>query len=183
MLKPLGGRGRLRHLFVTPEEAEAMKIRLADAGIAPGDVVIGVNPGARPARRASEAVLPERYAEVVSSPGERIRKPGCEARSRGDSRRKEETAGEIHRSTDRGRPHRRQCSGADDGLEPSARQTLPTLATRRYRPMHVAAAFDVPLVAVFGPTDWQATSPYRVAAQLRCSSSSPAPPACCGNVR
>ncbi|HAP39477.1 MAG TPA: lipopolysaccharide heptosyltransferase II, partial [Nitrospira sp.] len=26
-------------------------------------------------------------------------------------------------------------------------------------PMHVAAAFKVPLVAVFGPTDWQTTSP------------------------
>jgi heptosyltransferase-2 len=33
-------------------------------------------------------------------------------------------------------------------------------------PMHVAAAFNVPLVAVFGPTDWQTTSPFGVDAQL-----------------
>jgi heptosyltransferase II len=33
-------------------------------------------------------------------------------------------------------------------------------------PMHVAAAFSVPLVAVFGPTDWQTTSPYGVDAKL-----------------
>jgi heptosyltransferase-2 len=32
--------------------------------------------------------------------------------------------------------------------------------------MHVAAAFNVPLVAVFGPTDWQTTSPFGVDAQL-----------------
>ena len=33
-------------------------------------------------------------------------------------------------------------------------------------PMHVAAAFNVPLVAVFGPTDWHTTSPYGVDAKL-----------------
>jgi heptosyltransferase-2 len=33
-------------------------------------------------------------------------------------------------------------------------------------PMHVAAAFKVPLVAVFGPTDWQTTSPFGVDAKL-----------------
>ena len=30
----------------------------------------------------------------------------------------------------------------------------------------MAAAFNVPLVAVFGPTDWKTTSPFRVDAQL-----------------
>jgi len=27
-------------------------------------------------------------------------------------------------------------------------------------PMHIAAAFDVPIAAIFGPTDWNKTSPW-----------------------
>jgi heptosyltransferase-2 len=34
------------------------------------------------------------------------------------------------------------------------------LLTNDTGPMHIAAAFGVPVVAVFGPTDWRTTSPY-----------------------
>jgi heptosyltransferase-2 len=34
------------------------------------------------------------------------------------------------------------------------------LLTNDTGPMHIAAAFKVPVVAVFGPTDWRTTSPY-----------------------
>src|SRR5262249_42738187 len=34
------------------------------------------------------------------------------------------------------------------------------LLTNDTGPMHIAAAFGVPVVAIFGPTDWRTTSPY-----------------------
>jgi heptosyltransferase-2 len=34
------------------------------------------------------------------------------------------------------------------------------LVTNDTGPMHVASAFQVPVVAIFGPTDWRTTSPY-----------------------
>jgi heptosyltransferase-2 len=34
------------------------------------------------------------------------------------------------------------------------------LLTNDTGPMHIASAFQVPIVAIFGPTDWRATSPF-----------------------
>ena len=34
------------------------------------------------------------------------------------------------------------------------------LVTNDSGPMHIAAAFDVPIAAIFGPTDWNKTSPW-----------------------
>jgi heptosyltransferase-2 len=36
------------------------------------------------------------------------------------------------------------------------------LVTNDTGPMHIAAAFGVPVVAIFGPTDWRTTSPFGV---------------------
>ncbi|MBX3237441.1 MAG: lipopolysaccharide heptosyltransferase II [Nitrospiraceae bacterium] len=166
MLKPLGGQGTppAPRLFVTQEEAEAMKIRLADAGIAPGDVVIGVNPGSTYGQ--AKRWLPERYAEVVN----RLVKD-TQARVRGRvavailGAKGEEQLGKSIAAQIKARTV--VCSGQTTVRELLALvKRCQLFLTNDTGPMHVAAAFDVPLVAVFGPTDWQATSPYRVAAQL-----------------
>jgi heptosyltransferase-2 len=54
--------------------------------------------------------------------------------------------------------------------------TLPELAsqiaglslfiTNDSGPMHIGAAYNIPLVAIFGPTDWRETSPYSPVAQI-----------------
>ncbi|MEO1941546.1 MAG: lipopolysaccharide heptosyltransferase II, partial [Campylobacterales bacterium] len=54
--------------------------------------------------------------------------------------------------------------------------TLPELAsqiaglslfiTNDSGPMHIGVAYNVPLVAIFGPTDWRETSPYSPVAQI-----------------
>ena len=50
-------------------------------------------------------------------------------------------------------------------------------------PMHVAAALGVPVVAVFGPTDWRETGARRRTRTASCASPSTARPACCASAR
>lgn len=166
MLKPLGGQGAppAPRLFVTPEEADAMKTRLGDAGIAPGDVLIGVNPGSTYGQ--AKRWLPERYAEVVNrlvkDTQARVRGRVAVAilGAKGEERLGKSIAGQIKARTV-------VCSGQTTVRELLALvKRCQLFLTNDTGPMHVAAAFNVPLVAVFGPTDWQATSPYRVEAQL-----------------
>src|SRR5688500_3181914 len=66
LLKPLGGHGPASapRLFVTAEESASMATRLADAGIGPADLLIGVNPGSTYGR--AKRWLPDRYAEVAN---------------------------------------------------------------------------------------------------------------------
>jgi heptosyltransferase-2 len=40
------------------------------------------------------------------------------------------------------------------------------LITNDSGPMHIAAALGVPLVAIFGPTDWRTTSPWTPRARI-----------------
>lgn len=42
----------------------------------------------------------------------------------------------------------------------AAVQRCAVLITNDTGPMHIASAFQVPVVAIFGPTDWRTTSPY-----------------------
>lgn len=113
---------------------------------------IGLNPGAF--YGGAKRWLPDRYAEVgdrlhlqigaqialVGGPGER---PLCEAiagRMRAPSR---VLAGSTTLE---------ELLGVLSGLR--------LLVTNDSGPMHLAAALKVPLVAVFGPTDWRETAPW-----------------------
>jgi heptosyltransferase-2 len=40
------------------------------------------------------------------------------------------------------------------------------LVTNDSGPMHIGAAFGVPVVAIFGPTDWRKTSPWTERAKI-----------------
>lgn len=166
LLKPLGGHGPAPapRLFVTPEESAAITKRLADAGIGASDPVIGVNPGSTYGH--AKRWLPERYAEVVNRVlKERQAQTGAKIGivilgAKGEEQLGHAIAKEIKARTV-------VCSGQTTVRELMALvKRCQLFLTNDTGPMHVAAAFKVPLVAVFGPTDWQTTSPYGVEAKL-----------------
>ena len=166
LLKPLGGQGPAPapRLFVTPEESALIARRLADAGIGAADLVIGVNPGSTYGH--AKRWLPDRYAEVVN----RVVK---DTQSRSGARvgvailgaKGEEPLGKA--IADQIKTRSVVCSGQTTVRELMALvKRCQLFLTNDTGPMHVAAAFNVPMVAVFGPTDWQTTSPFGVDAQL-----------------
>ena len=166
LLKPLGGHGPAPapRLFVTPDESALIAGRLADAGIGPSDPVIGVNPGSTYGH--AKRWLPDRYAEVVNRAvtdmqgrsGARVGVAILGAK--GEEPLGKAIAGQIKTRTV-------VCSGQTTVRELMALvKRCQLFLTNDTGPMHVAAAFKVPLVAVFGPTDWQTTSPFGVDAQL-----------------
>lgn len=166
LLKPLGAQGPASapRLFVTPDESAVIAKRLADAGIGSSDLVIGVNPGSTYGH--AKRWLPDRYAEVVN----RVVK---EAQGRSGARvgvaivgaKGEEQLGAA--IADQIKTRTVVCSGQTTVRELMALvKRCQLFLTNDTGPMHVAAAFKVPLVAVFGPTDWQTTSPFHVDAQL-----------------
>lgn len=160
MLKPLGlgGVPSSPELSVTTDEEAAIGARLARMGITSADLVVGLNPGST--YGSAKRWLPERFAEAAT----------------GICRRLEQA---------RGRRVGVLILGAQGeeplGGEIAARLTLPTavlsgattirelmaatkrcslLVTNDTGPMHIATALGVPVVAIFGPTDWRTTSPY-----------------------
>ena len=166
LLKPLGGHGPAPapRLFVTPDESALIAGRLADAGIGPSDPVIGVNPGSTYGH--AKRWLPDRYAEVVNRAVTDVQgRSGARVGvailgAKGEEPLGKAIAGQIKTRTV-------VCSGQTTVRELMALvKRCQLFLTNDTGPMHVAAAFKVPLVAVFGPTDWQTTSPFGVDAQL-----------------
>ena len=160
LLKPLSVTGDPQppSLVVSADEECAFATRLTAAGIAPDDFVIGLNPGSTYGN--AKRWLPERFAEVAQRLGRQVQAergrnvalmilgaPGEEALGR-------EIAARVGmRSV--------VLSGATTIRELMvAAKRCGLLLTNDTGPMHIAAAFDVPVVAVFGPTDWRTTAPY-----------------------
>jgi heptosyltransferase-2 len=160
MLRPLGTAGTppAPKLAVSADEEQRCHARLESAGIAPGDLVLGINPGST--YGGAKRWLPDRFAEVA-----------------------ERLAGRM--SAEEGRPVAIVILGAPGeealGRDIAARVKAPSLVlsgattirelmavikrcrlllTNDTGPMHIAAACGVPVVAVFGPTDWRTTAPY-----------------------
>ncbi len=161
MLKPLGLSGAipLPTLHVSTDEDCMAAARLASAGIDSLDLIIGVNPGSTYGR--AKRWLPERFADVARQLAERLEK---EERAHVAvalfGARGEESLGKDIAS-------RIDCrsiilSGATNIRELMAMvKRCRLLITNDTGPMHIAAAFGVPIVAVFGPTDSRTTAPYR----------------------
>ena len=139
-------------LFITPEEGNRASATLAGRGIHPDDFVLGINPGA--SYGAAKRWYPDRFAEVArrladqwsakvvifGGPGEASISAEIESRLEG-------TALNMAGKT-------------------TVRELMPLIKrcnlfiTNDSGPMHIAAAFEVPLVAIFGSTDHTGTSPY-----------------------
>jgi len=160
LLKPLGltGDPSVPELVVFPEEEQAMMGRFAKGGLTETDVVVGINPGST--YGGAKRWLPERYAEVTERLCRTIRESREQEVSvaifgaKGEERLGQEIASHLSSRS-------LVLSGATTIRElMAAVKRCAVLLTNDTGPMHIAAAFQVPVVAIFGPTDWRTTSPF-----------------------
>ena len=160
LLKPLGltGDPPAPELVVFPEEEQAMAGRFAQGGLTASDVVVGINPGST--YGGAKRWLPERFAEVT----ERLCRTMRESReqqvsvvifgAKGEERLGQEIAARLSSRS-------LVLSGTTTIRElMAAVKRCTVLLTNDTGPMHIASAFQVPVVAIFGPTDWRTTSPF-----------------------
>ncbi len=160
LLRPLGmtGRATLPTLLVSEDEGRMMDVRLASAGIDSSDLLIGINPGSTygSAKRWSS----DRFAEVAKRLVRRLEQSESAhvtvviLGAKGEESLGEDIAAQLGgRSV--------VLSGATTIRELMAVvKRCRLLITNDTGPMHIAAACGVPVVAVFGPTDWRTTAPY-----------------------
>ncbi len=160
MLRPLGSErpaGSPR-LFLSQEEEQAMDQRLAEAGVDESDLLVGLNPGST--YGSAKRWLPERFAETADrlsqeqgmQSGRRVRLVIVGARG-------EEALGRA--IADRMQVKPIQLSGRTTMRELMAViKRCDLFLTNDTGPMHLAASFGVPVVALFGPTDSRTTSPF-----------------------
>ena len=160
LLKPLGMTGDpiAPKLVVFPEEEQAMERRLAKGGLTASDVIVGINPGSTGGR--AKRWLPERFAEAA----DRLCRTICESRGQQTGvvilggKEEEELGKEIasHLSS-----RSLVLSGATTIRElMAALKRCEVLLTNDSGPMHVATALQVPVVGIFGSTDWRKTAPF-----------------------
>jgi len=160
LLKPLGLMGDPSgpELVVFPEEEQAMAARFAQGGLTATDIIVGINPGST--YGGAKRWLPERFAEVT----ERLCRTIRESREQQVSVVIFGAKGEEHLGQEiaaRLSPRSLVLSGATTIRElMAAVKRCAMLLTNDTGPMHIASAFQVPVVAIFGPTDWRTTSPY-----------------------
>jgi len=159
LLKPLGltGDPPTPELLVFPEEEQAMAGRFAQGGLSATDVIVGINPGST--YGGAKRWLPERFAEATERLSRTIRESREQQVSvvifgaKGEERLGHEIAARL---TSRSLV----LSGATTIRElMAAVKRCAMLLTNDTGPMHIASAFQVPVVAIFGPTDWRTTSP------------------------
>jgi heptosyltransferase-2 len=158
LLRGLGYNGSLGppRLFLTEEEEREMHRRLAEAGVDQTDLVVGINPGST--YGGAKRWIPERFGAVVDRLASRygttrpiraviVGAPGEEALGRIVAESMQVKAVQLSGHT-------------------TIRQLMAVIKrcnvflTNDTGPMHIAAAFDVPVVAVFGPTDASTTAPF-----------------------
>ena len=145
-------------LAVTGEEKEAMAARLASHGVAPGAPIVAINPGAT--YGSAKRWFPDRFAAVADALSEewgaRVVVLGSAAEA--------PLAGEIEAAARRDVVN---LAGKTAVREIMALLSLSCfLVTNDSGPMHIGAALGVPLVAIFGPTDWRRTSPWSSLARV-----------------
>jgi heptosyltransferase-2 len=160
LLKPLGltGDPSAPELVVFPEEERAMAGRFAQGGLTASDVVVGINPGST--YGGAKRWLPERFAEVTDRLCRTIRESREQQVSvviigaKGEERLGQEIAARLSSRS-------LVLSGTTTIRElMAAVKRCAMLLTNDTGPMHIASAFQVPVVAIFGPTDWRTTSPF-----------------------
>jgi len=153
-------------LAVTEEEREAMATRLASLGIGRGASILTINPGAT--YGSAKRWYPDRFAAVADTLSGEWDAAVVVVGSTAEA----PLAGEIEAAM-RNPPV--NLAGKTTVRELMALLSLSSfLVTNDSGPMHIGAALDVPLVAIFGPTDWRRTSPWSgrakvVRVQIDCS--------------
>ncbi|MBN2371209.1 MAG: lipopolysaccharide heptosyltransferase II [Vicinamibacteria bacterium] len=119
---------------------------------------IGLNPGA--SFGCAKRWLPERYAEVGDALAARLSASVAIVGSAAERSLGESIAERMSVET------RLLCGRTDLAELVGVLSSLCFFVTNDSGPMHVAAALDVPLVAIFGPTDWRETAPFSQRSRL-----------------
>ncbi len=148
----ISGQAPAPQLTTTPEEVCQASARMAQAGIRPEEFVLGINPGA--AFGSAKRWYPERFAEVArrlaNEWGARVVIFGGPGETDIAAAIEQELAGECLNLAGR----------------TTVRELLALIrrcnffVTNDSGPMHIAAACNVPLAAIFGSTDHSGTAPY-----------------------
>lgn len=154
LLRPLGASGTLSppQLFVSKEEEREMERRLAGEGFDPSDFLIGLNPGSTYGN--AKRWMPERFAETAERLVARYGGGVVIVGAPGEEALGQQIAGamRVKSLVLSGRTSIRQLMAAI--------KRCSLFLTNDTGPMHIAAAFGIPVVAVFGPTDARDTSPF-----------------------
>ena len=139
-------------LLVTDGERESMRDRLTASGIPEGKRILGINPGAT--YGSAKRWFPERFAEVADALSEEWDAAVVLMGSVPEMPLSAEIEAAMKRKPVNlaGRTTVRELMALLSGCF--------LLVTNDSGPMHIAAAFDVPIAAIFGPTDWNKTSPW-----------------------
>lgn len=154
MLRPLGCEERAvpPRLALFREEETAMARRLAQSGITGSELLIGLNPGST--YGGAKRWLPERFAETADRLAGQYDARVLIVGARGEEPLAQAIAGRIKAKTV-------VLSGKTSVRDlMAAVKRCAVFITNDTGPMHIAAAFGVPVVAVFGPTDWRTTAPF-----------------------
>ncbi|ABB32570.1 lipopolysaccharide heptosyltransferase II [Geobacter metallireducens RCH3] len=154
MLSRFGIETGAKHLSltVTREEKEGTARLLAAAGIGANDFVIGINPGAT--YGSAKRWYPERFAAVADELSLRWGARVVVTGGPGEAAIAADIAAAM------------TVPALVMAGKTSVRELMALIKrcdffiTNDSGPMHIAAAFSVPLVAVFGPTDHTTTSPW-----------------------
>ena len=145
-------------IHVTHEEREAIRASLRAQGVPEGKRILGINPGAT--YGSAKRGFPARFAEVADALSEEWNAAVVLMGSPPET----PLAVEIETAM-RGKPV--NLAGRTTVRELMALLSLCSfLVTNDSGPMHIGAAFGVPMVAVFGPTDWRKTSPWTRRARI-----------------
>jgi len=154
MLRPLGCEepAASPRLVLFREEETAMARRLTESGISGAELLIGLNPGST--YGGAKRWLPERFAETADRLAGQLNAKVLIVGARGEEPLAQAIAGQIKANTVvlSGRTSVRELMAAV--------KRCAVFVTNDTGPMHIAAAFGVPVVAVFGPTDWRTTAPF-----------------------
>lgn len=153
MLRSFGIKGTIRKPWLATTEKEQLEAvnRLALAGISDGDVLLGINPGA--AFGSAKRWYPKRFAEVAQRLSAEWGAKIIIFGGTGETDIASEISVALHG----------KCLNLAG--KTSVRQLMALIQhcnffiTNDSGPMHIAAAFDVPLVAIFGSTDHTGTAP------------------------
>ena len=160
LLRPLGitPSPAAPRLFVSDSEDERMRQRLTEAGIQATERLIGINPGST--YGSAKRWLPERFAHAADRVAEQFGGRVVIVGAAGEEALGQAIAEKMHSKPVvlSGRTSIRELM--------SVIKRCRLFVTNDTGPMHIAAAFDVPVVAVFGPTDFRTTSPFGEAHQI-----------------
>jgi heptosyltransferase-2 len=146
------GQAALPFLCTTPAEDVEATALLTEQGIMPEDFVLGINPGA--AFGSAKRWYPERFAEVARQLAKLRNAKVILFGGPGET----DIAAEIAQQLG-GECLNLAGNTSVRGLMALVRK-CGLFVTNDSGPMHIAAAFGVPLVAIFGSTDHTTTAPY-----------------------